>query len=188
LSADTADFLHDPSWRRIVITRNPYTRAISSYYLILVNKQWHEIKLKRPEYDDDRRMTIGEFFDFLDTEDLETCNIHWRLQTSKSCWVLGAESPEIIRMETLTEKLNNLSDEFNLKLPVKLASVTPKYVGSMDGLDLFNMTRADFLRAMGKDPRNGKILFPSLDIFLSSDIFVRIEKLYGRDIESLGYA
>lgn len=188
LISDEKLVYNDPSFRRYAIVRNPYTRAISSWYLILVSsKQWNANKQKLPNVYDNRRLTIREFFDFLDTEDLETCNIHWRLQTANGWWTNKAPDVNLIRTDKLNEFLESLNKEFSLKCQIKQASSTPKYEGSIEEIDIFNMTRDDFMQVMGNDSKSGKMKFPDTSAFLSDEIICRIENLYLRDIKVFGF-
>jgi hypothetical protein len=175
--------------RRIVIGRDPYSRAVSSYYLSIVsaeNKQWDAIASHLPTADDERRLTWYEFLDFLEAEDLERCNIHWRLQSAKRWWELKLPV-EIFRTETLNDQLTALGREFGIEPPLKRASATPPFEGSLEGLDIRTMTKPDFEAQLGREERRGKLRFPTADAFLDEQSRARLTRLYGQDLDALGY-
>jgi SAM-dependent methyltransferase len=49
------------------------------------------------------------------------------------------------------------------------------------------MAKPDFVHVMGLDAKSGKLRFPPLEMFLTKEITSRIERLYKRDIEVLGF-
>lgn len=183
MEENAESILHDPSWKRFAIMRDPFERTISSYYLVLVNRQWSEIKLKHPYYDDERRLTFNEFLDFLESENLETCNIHWRLQSAKACWLKSSQVPEIIHTANINSRLKQISDEIGKVINLKNYSVTPIYDGALENVNIFNMNRLDFINTLGVDSKSKKLLFPELKNFLSIDVCQRIEKLYKIDLK-----
>lgn len=194
LLGDESLVYRDPGLRRFVIARDPYSRAVSSHYLILTSqpaKQWRSVELALPAADEERRLSWYEWLDFLEQEDLETCNVHWRLQSAKRWWELRAEV-ELLRTETLDGQLTALGEDLGVPdLPLRRASSTPRYEGSLDGVDVRTLARPALAKLMGREARpgkaDGKLRFPSSSAFLDSESTARLTRLYARDLEALEY-
>jgi hypothetical protein len=179
----------EPSFRRIVVSRDPYLRAVSSYYGVLVSPTdslWSSVQGRRPDADELRRLTFAEFLDFLEEEDLQTCNLHWRLQSANRWWRMHAKV-EIFRVETLEEQLTALGREFGMEVPILKEASAPRFAGDLTGVDIPHLTKPEIERLVGWDEERGMLKFPEPHTFLVPECTDRLTRIYAQDIEALGY-
>jgi len=127
-AAELAELYRRPDVRTVVVCRDPIERAVSSYYLALTStsSQWNAIREARPELDETRRLSFDGFLDYLESVDLETCDLHWRLQSAQDWHRLGLDVDRFVRTESLAEDLEALGRDTGLAGPVRHASVTPR--------------------------------------------------------------
>lgn len=83
--------LSNPEYFKFKIVRNPYDRAVSSYFYYLESTYPNE-------------SSFTEFIHFLKTQDLKTCNLHWRLQTKE------IHLDKIVKIENFKEGMQQIND------------------------------------------------------------------------------
>jgi hypothetical protein len=190
LYRDLAPYYADPSFLKIAVVRNPLTRAVSSYSVVtdsISGSQWRAVSRSVKEPDPERRMTFVEFLDFLESTDLAAGNYHWRLQTAADWYDQNLPGIEFVRVESLQEDLDRMCKLLGRpRIPMKISSATTKVGEDLSGVDVTQLTRAELGRVFGRD-RRGVIRFPDYSYFLTKDVAERLKRLYGRDMEALGY-
>ncbi|MBN9564336.1 MAG: sulfotransferase family 2 domain-containing protein [Alphaproteobacteria bacterium] len=86
--ATQREVLESPDFLRMVVVRNPYTRLFSAWTNKVMlcepgyERVYQAIRGSAPAGPGIRFVTFPEFVDHVATEDLETCDPHWSLQTT----------------------------------------------------------------------------------------------------------
>lgn len=185
---DLMAIYRDPKVEKVQLTRDPYDRAVSSYYLALTSpptSQWRHVAAKYPETNEHDRVSFAKFMDFLDTEDLKTSDLHWRLQSEQDWLANGFKIDRWIRCENLENDLADLARSYGLTAPVTRNSVTPKTEAAAPA-DLVNLDKRQLEAVLPLD-KKGNASLPSYEAFLRRDFKERIARLYAQDFELLGY-
>ncbi len=84
--ASIQDFVDEPAaYRAVKIVRNPFKRALSSYIHASQcgYEDVHMARFLKRAVDADNRYSFREFVAYLETIDLNACNVHHRLQTHR---------------------------------------------------------------------------------------------------------
>lgn len=184
------EYYRDPSFIKLAIVRHPLIRAVSSFTVVTDTKsgaQWKAVagSLKAPDHE--RRLTFLEFLDFLESENLETANYHWRLQTAQEWYDFPVSDVHLVRLESIQPGLDNICRMLGKKpLPLRINSAQSTCRTNISQSDIVNFTRKDFARAFGHDTR-GIIRFPEHSKFLTADTIQRLITLYQRDFTRLAY-
>jgi hypothetical protein len=182
------DFYTDDSFTRIVVARNPYDRAVSSYYLAItspVTSQWKEVRRTLPDVDDERRLSFREFVRFLTLIDLSSCDLHWRLQSAQDWHEKRLKIDEFVRVESLEADLRRIGDRLGIQAPIKLASVSPPAeqpeLSKLCDLDLIELEER-----FGRDEKD-RLRLPSHHLFFDDQLAAEVRRLYEQDFSALGY-
>jgi hypothetical protein len=190
LYRDLRSFYADPSFLKIAVVRNPFSRAVSAFSVVtdtISGSQWRAVSRSIRHPDPDRRLTFLEFLEFLEQTDLATANYHWRLQTAQDWNDLGLADTQFVRLESLQADLDRMSHRLGIAAePMRRASATSKVERDLTGIDVKTLTRSDMARIFGRDQR-GVIRFPEYSHFLDDNVRARLKKLYARDFAILGY-
>jgi len=183
-------FYADPSFLKVAVVRNPFSRAVSAFSVVtdtISGSQWQAVSRSIRDPDPERRLTFLEFLDFLEQTDLATANYHWRLQTAQDWYDRALSGVQFVRLESLQADLDAISKRLGVSAePIRRASATTKVEKDLSGVDVKTLTRADMARLFGRD-RRGVIQFPAYDHFLDAAVRERLKRLYARDFEVLGY-
>lgn len=187
---DLRPFYADPSFLKIAVVRNPFSRAVSAFSVVtdtISGSQWRAVSRSIRDPDPERRLTFCEFLEFLEQTDLATANYHWRLQTAQDWYDLGISDVQFVKLESLQSDLDRISQRLGIAAePMRRASATTKVERDLSGIDVKTLTRAGMARIFGRDHR-GVIRFPDYAHFLDDDARIRLKKLYARDFDVLGY-
>lgn len=186
-SGDLQRMCLDPSVLKFVVCRNPFDRIVSSYYLVLSHgsAQWNGILRKRPGLDPERRFSFRGFIDFLGSEDLDSCDLHWRRQSSQVWHRLAVPVTKFVRVESLEGDLEYMGQLCGVRATVRRTSVTPRTeIAAPKGIDCMDLH--ELSSTLPRDDR-GRICFPESSTFLSAFAVERIKTLYEADFASLGY-
>jgi hypothetical protein len=184
------EYYRDPSFIKLAIVRHPLVRAVSSFTVVTDTKsgaQWKVVARSLEAPDHERRLTFLEFLDFLELENLETANYHWRLQSAQEWHDLRLPDVRLVRLENIQAGLDEVSRMVGKKpLTLRINSAQSICRTNLSQSDIINFTRKDFARAFGYDKR-GIIRFPAHSKFLTSDTIQRLIGLYQRDFARLAY-
>ncbi len=166
--------------RAVKITRNPYSRAVSSFLHAVrtgYDDEGLERFLRRKLKDD--KLSFREFVNYLEKINVERCNIHHRLQQHRAEQV-GAVVPRIVQLEGSADALPALEQEWSLRKS-NLAQLRRSGhhterapVGSFMGDFVFSSATAE------------KSL-PVLHEFYDDDLQQRVAKIYAKDFQAYGY-
>lgn len=185
------ELYRDPSFIKVAVVRHPLIRAVSAFTVITDTKsgaQWKAVANALETPDPERRLTFLEFLDFLERENLETANYHWRLQTAQDWHELSPHGVHLVQLETIKPGLDNICRLLGKKrVPLRINSAQSTCRTEIPQQDIVNFTRGDFARAFGYD-RRGIIRFPEYSKFLTAEATQRLLSLYERDFARLGYA
>jgi hypothetical protein len=88
------DYLN-PEYFKFKVVRNPYDRAVSSYFYYLESTYPNE-------------SSFAEFIHFLETQNLKYCNLHWRAQTKEI--PLDKPLDKIVKIENFKEGMQQIND------------------------------------------------------------------------------
>lgn len=104
------------SYRVVRIVRDPYDRVTSSFrHAMNTGYADAAIAAKIPEFDPKaRRMSFSRFLDFVETEDLATCNMHHGLQTHPIEAVMPPAHVINITREHLFTRLNEVEEALGM--------------------------------------------------------------------------
>ena len=184
------EYYRDPLFIKLAVVRHPLVRAVSSFTVVTDTKsgaQWKAVAGSLEAPDHERRLTFLEFLDFLDSENLETANYHWRLQTAQQWHNFSIPDVRLVRLENIRAGLDNVSRMLGKRpLPLRINSAQSTCRTNISQSDIVNFTRKDFARAFGHDNR-GIIRFPVYSKFLTPDTIQRLVRLYQRDFALLAY-
>jgi hypothetical protein len=190
LYRDLRAFYADPSFLKIAVIRNPFSRAVSAFSVVtdtISGSQWRAVSRSIRNPDPDRRLTFLEFVEFLEQTDLATANYHWRLQTAQDWYDLGLADIQFVRLESLQADLDRMSGRLGMAAEtIRRASATSRVETDLSGIDVKALTRAEMARIFGRDHR-GVIRFPDYSHFLDDSVRARLKKLYARDFAVLDY-
>lgn len=183
-------YYRDISYLKVAIVRHPLVRAVSSFTVVTDTKsgaQWKAVANSLELPDPERRLTFLEFLGFLERENLQTSNYHWRLQTAQDWYDLPVSDVHLVRLESIQAGLDNICRMLGKKaLPLSINSAQSTCRTSIPQSDIVNFTRRDFARSFGYD-RRGVIRFPEHSKFLTSDTVQKLVTLYQRDFARLTY-
>jgi hypothetical protein len=184
------ELCRDPSFIKVAVVRQPLIRAVSAFTVITDTKsgaQWKAVAKSLEAPDPERRLTFLEFLDFLEGENLETANYHWRLQTAQDWHELPPADVHVVRLEAIQVGLDNVCRLLGKRrVPLRINSAQSTCRTKIPQQDIVNFTRKDFARAFGYDKR-GIIRFPEYSKFLTAEAVQRLVSLYERDFARLGY-
>lgn len=184
------ELYRDPSFVKMAVVRHPLIRAVSAFTVITDTKsgaQWRAVANTLEAADPKRRLTFLEFLDFLERQNLETANYHWRLQTAQDWHERSLPDVRVAPLETIKTSLDNICRLLGKEpVPVRINSAQSTCRTDISSSEIVNFTRNDFARAFGYDKR-GVIRFPEYSKFLTTETTQRLIRLYERDFASLGY-
>jgi hypothetical protein len=179
----------DESYLKIAVVRNPLSRIVSSFSVVIdtaTGTQWKAIARSLDKPDDDRRINLLEFLDVLEQIDLKTANYHWRLQSAQYWHERNLANVEIARVESLASDFARIDQKLGANIKLKTYSATGRTAFDGNPEDLLTMTRPDFERVFGRDKR-GRIQFPDYKLFLAPIVRERVISIYRDDFRALGY-
>lgn len=151
------DILHS-NYFKFKVVRNPYHRAVSSFI--------HYIKYSN------KPLSFVNFVQFLKTENLENCDIHWKLQSSHH-----DKYYQIVKLENITEEIEKINILRGTKFKPNFTSDhhhikenSNHFVGDQE-----------FMAC------NTEKTIPNYNDFYNSTIKEDITNLYNKDITGYGY-
>jgi hypothetical protein len=180
----------DRSFLKVAVVRHPLIRAVSAFTVVTDTKsgaQWKAVTSSLETPDPERRLSFLEFLDFLERENLEAANYHWRLQTAQDWQELPPADVQMVRLEAIQAGLDNVCRLLGKKhVPLRINSAQSTCRTEIPSAEIVNFTRKDFAGAFGFDKR-GIVRFPEYSKFLSPETIQRLATLYDRDFAQLGY-
>ena len=104
-------------YTRIKLVRSPYQRAVSSYLHAIKTKYADKLlaEFLDREVNYENKFTFEEFVDFLQTEDISTCNPHHRMQIDPLELTEALQFNKIIKLEESFDGFNRIEKETGLE-------------------------------------------------------------------------
>lgn len=169
-------------FRTIKIVRNPYSRAVSSYFqLISMLSKENESALSFIQDLPKNKITFDVFVNLLMEKDIYTCNKHWRSQVHPLERIKAIKIDHIIDLSDAEKTLKEIEKAMGLK-ESKLgdlkksnhhSKILPKQKNEYVGNKVFGI--GDFLHR------------PSYKYFYDEELCKKIEDIYKIDFETYGY-
>jgi hypothetical protein len=169
------------------VVRDPYDRVTSSFrHAVSTGYADDELSAAIPEYDrEDRRISFSRFLDFLQTEDLSTCNPHHGLQYHPIEDLLKPGHAINISRQDLFTRLNEV--EVALGLPhTDFPSIAWIHDLSQKRHVAKVAFEGDAVNSSLDRERAAHGPWPAASALLTPDVRQRIAKLYGPDVSRYG--
>jgi hypothetical protein len=177
------DIVSSPDWYRFAVVRNPYDRLVSAFVDKFcgrgLSQQWVQQVIRDVNcHDGDGKPSISftQFVDYLESQDMDQTNRHWRPQ---SCVLEGVKLDRIVDLDQLGSALPEI--EQHLGLPaINLRS--PRQSNAYEGDAFAELTFAGDLsnnRLMEYHEKTGA--FPSKELFYNDVLRSQVHELYRAD-------
>lgn len=169
---------------KLKFVRNPYTRAVSSYFHVVKNRVYADkiINFIGVKSIDD--LSFKMFLSFLATQNLKRCDPHIGIQ------FLPGENQlfyfdEIIKIEELEERLDSINKKYKIKitLPSNLKK-SNHHLKKIQNAELF-VGDLPFTYFINSDTQ--KLAIPHYKCFYNDEIKNKVEDLYKLDINTYNY-
>jgi hypothetical protein len=167
----------------VKVVRNPYTRAVSSYLHASKHLGLSQPILAFLNKSDHEKFSFREFVDYLESINLEDCNIHWEIQQSPAEKVETLPIHRIIKLEESQIALKELEIELNLKsADIILLRESNHHTIEIENSKDYCSDSTDF-------KTEGAILYrPPYKKFYDLELQQRIFDLYKNDFVAYGYS
>ncbi|MBR8827189.1 MAG: sulfotransferase family 2 domain-containing protein [Gomphosphaeria aponina SAG 52.96 = DSM 107014] len=172
----------NPETQTIKVVRNPYNRVVSSYIHVIKYNYEDQRIMKFLGRDVNKQATFSfrEFIAYLESISLRSANEHHRLQVHLS-EELGLVKPKyVVKLEKSFEELRQIEVELGLKESDLEALVESKHHTKREEND-------DEFCGDKWFERKHNVTVPSAKNFYDDELKVRVEKLYGVDLERYNY-
>lgn len=169
---------------KLKFVRNPYTRAVSSFFHAIKNKVYREEINEFLGIENIQKATFFGFLKFLKTKNLNQGDPHLGMQFLPGENHLFSYN-EVIKIEELEERLREINSKYKIKiiLPPNFKK-SNHHLKKLASKEIFagDLPYSHFL-----NKENKKLEIPNYKCFYNDDIKTQIEQLYKLDIEAYEY-
>ncbi|GCE93080.1 hypothetical protein NIES46_11290 [Arthrospira platensis NIES-46] len=167
----------------VCLSRNPFSRAVSSYIYALQAKYDNQKISKFLGININKRQTLSfyEFVQYLKSLDIRNCNIHHQLQTHPLI-EMGIIKPYIIKVENLFNDFQEVEKKLGLN-PSPLSQISKSLEFHRTPKDSAFKKECYHIQFSGAR----KQLFPHYKYFYSEELVRDIANIYRADFEIFGY-
>jgi hypothetical protein len=169
---------------KLKFVRNPYTRAVSSYFHLIKNRVYAEEIINFIGVKSIDEISFNMFLSFLATQNLKRCDPHIGMQ------FLPGENQlfffdEIIKIEELEERLDSINKKYKIKIafPLNLKK-SNHHLKKIQTTELFV---GDFPSTYFINGDTQKLAIPNYKFFYNDEIKNKVENLYKLDFDAYKY-
>lgn len=169
---------------KLKFVRNPYTRAISSYFHAIKNQVLKDELISKTGHRNIYEVSFWEFLKFLENLNLKKCDPHLGLQ-----FLPGENNlfsyDEIIKIENFEARLHEINNKY--KVNIISNNNLKKSKHHLKKLDIENSFVGNLPYFHFLSSGDQKLEIPSYKCFYNEDIKKLIDQLYKLDIEAYEY-
>lgn len=172
-------------YRYIKVVRNPYQRAVGSFLHLVKTHGAKDFHRPVDEYlgrdlDDAPGIKFSEFVDFLESIDLHSCDIHYRVQLH------GLEREGLIKADYVL-KLDDLARDLPiLERRLGLSAAPLVELGQSHHHTVANESRDFYGDSYLSISQEGR--YPSFQCFYDEELAQRVAALYSCDFDRYGFS
>jgi len=174
---------HFDEYLKVAIIRNPFDRCLSAFLNVLIHPNPNQFAnvIESSNHKNKGKFTFRDFINYLETEDLDVCNLHWRSLSSIPSVKRGIDL--LVPLEKLNHFLEDMNESYGLTSKPSQNSVTVNPETFFKGTkEFWGDTPFAELRKYTSDAAAGRFKsFPHYSLFYDKELREKIINIYSED-------